>query len=86
MLAQLQRALSPDTLTIGFARRFATYKRANLLLSDLEALTDLVNHPQMPVNLIFAGKAHPLDSPGKEVLQEVARLPLVIPTRPDSNR
>ena len=74
VLAQLQRALSPDTLTIGFARRFATYKRANLLLSDLEALTDMVNHPQMPVNLIFAGKAHPLDSPGKEVLQEVARL------------
>jgi starch phosphorylase len=74
VLAQLQRALSPDTLTIGFARRFATYKRANLLLRDLEALADLVNHPQMPVNLIFAGKAHPLDGPGKEVLQEVARL------------
>jgi starch phosphorylase len=74
VLAQLQRALSPDTLTIGFARRFATYKRANLLLRDLEALAGLVNHPQMPVQLIFAGKAHPLDGPGKAVLQEVARL------------
>jgi starch phosphorylase len=74
VLAQLQRALSPDTLTIGFARRFATYKRANLLLRDLEALAGLVNHPQMPVQLIFAGKAHPLDGPGKTVLQEVARL------------
>jgi glycogen phosphorylase len=74
VLAQLQRALSPDTLTIGFARRFATYKRANLLLRDLEALAGLVNHPQKPVQLIFAGKAHPLDGPGKTVLQEVARL------------
>jgi starch phosphorylase len=74
VLAQLQRALSPDTLTIGFARRFATYKRANLLLRDLEALAGLINHPRMPVQLIFAGKAHPLDGPGKTVLQEVARL------------
>ena len=57
---------SPDALTIGFARRFATYKRANLLLQDLEALAALVNHPQMPVQLIFAGKAHPLDRPGKD--------------------
>jgi len=74
VLAQLNRALSPDALTIGFARRFATYKRANLLLQDLEALAALVNHPQMPVQLIFAGKAHPLDGPGKAILQEVARL------------
>ena len=65
IVAQLRRALSPDALTIGFARRFATYKRANLLLQDLEVLGDLVNHPQMPVQLIFAGKAHPLDAPGK---------------------
>jgi glycogen phosphorylase len=73
-VAQLRRALSPDALTIGFARRFATYKRANLLLQDLEVLGDLVNHAQMPVQLIFAGKAHPLDSPGKALLQRVARL------------
>jgi starch phosphorylase len=74
VIAQLQRALSPDVLTIGFARRFATYKRATLLLNDPTALAALVNHPQMPVQLIFAGKAHPLDRPGKTVLQEVARL------------
>jgi starch phosphorylase len=74
VVAQLRRGLSRDTLTIGFARRFATYKRANLLLQDLESLDTLLNHPQMPVQLIFAGKAHPLDGPGKTVLQQVARL------------
>jgi starch phosphorylase len=73
-IAQLRRALSPDALTIGFARRFATYKRANLLLEDFESLEALVNHPRMPVQLVFAGKSHPLDSPGKTVLQQVARL------------
>ncbi len=73
-VSQLQRALSQDALTIGFARRFATYKRANLVLEDLEALAALVNHPQTPVQLVFAGKAHPHDRPGKEMLQQVARL------------
>jgi starch phosphorylase len=71
---QVRRVLSPDALTIGFARRFATYKRANLLLRDLEALDGLINHPQRPVQLIFAGKSHPLDGPGKGMLQEIARL------------
>ena len=74
VVTQLRRALSRDALTIGFARRFATYKRANLLLQDLESLDTLLNHPQMPVQLIFAGKSHPLDGPGKTVLQEVTRL------------
>jgi glycogen phosphorylase len=74
VVTQLRRALNRDALTIGFARRFATYKRANLLLKDLESLDSLLNHPQMPVQLIFAGKSHPLDGPGKTVLQEVARL------------
>jgi starch phosphorylase len=74
VVAQLRRALSLDALTIGFARRFATYKRANLLMRDLEALAQLVNHPQMPVQVIFAGKAHPQDGPGKSVLQQIARL------------
>jgi starch phosphorylase len=73
-ISQLRRALSPDALTIGFARRFATYKRANLLLQDLEMLGDLVNDAQRPVQLIFAGKAHPHDGPGKTVLQQVAAL------------
>ena len=74
VLSQLRRALSPDALTIGFARRFATYKRANLLLRDLEVIATLVNHPQMPVQFIFAGKAHPQDGPGKTVLQQIANL------------
>jgi len=73
-VAQMRRALSYDALTIGFARRFATYKRANLLLEDMEALTSLVNDPQMPVQFIFAGKSHPHDWPGKEVLQRIAQL------------
>ena len=74
VVAQFRKALSYDTLTIGFARRFATYKRANLILQDMEALLSWVNHAQTPVQFIFAGKAHPHDKPGKEVLQEVARL------------
>jgi starch phosphorylase len=74
VLTQLRRALSPDALTIGFARRFATYKRANLLARDLERLGELVNDAQRPVQLIFAGKAHPHDIPGKTVLQQVAAL------------
>ena len=73
-IAQLRRALSLDALTIGFARRFATYKRANLMLQDIEALAALVNDPQMPVQFVFAGKAHPHDDPGKSVLQQIARL------------
>jgi len=61
-------------LTIGFARRFATYKRANLLLRDMETIASLVNNAQMPVQFIFAGKSHPHDRPGKEMLQQIARL------------
>jgi starch phosphorylase len=74
LVTQLRRALSFDALTIGFARRFATYKRANLVLQDMEALVSLVNNPQMPVQFIFAGKSHPHDRPGKEVLQQIAQL------------
>ena len=74
VVSQLQRALSLDALTIGFARRFATYKRANLVLSDLEAVASLVNHPQTPIQFVFAGKAHPHDRPAKQMLQQVARL------------
>jgi starch phosphorylase len=73
-VAQLHRALSFDALTIGFARRFATYKRANLILRDIEQLASLVNNAQTPIQFIFAGKSHPLDGPGKTVLQEIARL------------
>jgi starch phosphorylase len=65
--------LDPYALTIGFARRFATYKRANLILSDPDRLLRLINNPGRPVQVIFAGKAHPADEPGKRLIQEVYR-------------
>jgi len=71
-LQRLSKVLSSDALTIGFARRFATYKRANLILADIERLASLVNDPKRPVQFLFAGKAHPHDEPGKRVLQEIA--------------
>jgi glycogen phosphorylase len=74
ILQKLTRILSPDALTIGFARRFATYKRANLLLADMERLGAMVNDPKRPVQFVFAGKAHPRDDPGKRMLQQVATL------------
>ena len=61
--------LDPQVFTIGFARRFATYKRANLLFRDTERLRALLTEPQRPVQLVIAGKAHPDDDPGKEVLR-----------------
>ena len=63
-----------SALTVGFARRFATYKRANLLLADIEKLASMVNDPNRPVQFVFAGKAHPRDEPGKRVLQQIAEL------------
>ena len=74
VLQRLERVLSQDALTIGFARRFATYKRANLILRDLEKLASMVNDPKRPVQFVFAGKAHPHDEPGKRVLQQIAQL------------
>ncbi len=65
--------LDPYALTIGFARRFATYKRANLILRDLARLLKILNRPNMPVQIIFAGKAHPADEPAKLLIQEVYR-------------
>jgi starch phosphorylase len=73
-LQRLATVLSPDALTIGFARRFATYKRANLILSDIESLALMVNDPKRPVQFVFAGKAHPNDEPGKRLLQQIAEL------------
>src|SRR6266576_3341635 len=70
-LAASGALLSPAVLTIGFARRFATYKRADLLLRDRERLRRLLTDPRRPVQIIFAGKAHPADDPGKRVLQQV---------------
>jgi starch phosphorylase len=74
VLQRLGRVLSPDALTIGFARRFATYKRANLILSEIDNLASMVNDPKRPVQFVFAGKAHPHDEPGKRILQQIAEL------------
>ena len=65
--------INPYALTIGFARRFATYKRAGLILDDVERLLGLINQPNMPVQIIFAGKAHPADEPGKQIIQQIYR-------------
>lgn len=66
-----REALDPDALTIGFARRFATYKRATLLFRDLERLKAILLDKDRPVNLIFAGKAHPADEGGKALIREI---------------
>jgi len=73
-VAQVKRALSIDTLTIGFARRFATYKRADLIFRDIDRIAELISDPRRPVQFVFAGKAHPHDKPGKAILQKVAQL------------
>jgi starch phosphorylase len=64
-LAGATEVLAPEILTIGFARRFATYKRASLLFTDPERLARILNDPERPVQIIFSGKAHPHDNPGK---------------------
>lgn len=73
-IEKARNILDPTVLTIGFARRFATYKRARLLFQDLDRLAALINHPEHPVQLIFAGKAHPKDEPGKQYIQSIANL------------
>jgi starch phosphorylase len=67
-------ALHPQALTIGFARRFATYKRGDLILKDPNRLARILNDPQRPVQIIFAGKAHPQDQVGKEVIRNIIHL------------
>lgn len=66
--------LDPAALTIGFARRFATYKRATLVLRDPERLAHILNDPQRPVQIIFAGKAHPRDDAGKELIRQIVTM------------
>ena len=73
-VSRFGRLLNPKHLTIGFARRFAGYKRATLLASDPDRLARLVNDPARPVQFIFAGKAHPHDDQGKELIRELIRL------------
>ncbi len=63
--------LNSATLTIGFARRFAPYKRADLILSDLDRLDRILNHPTRPVQIVFSGKAHPMDDMGKDLIKKV---------------
>lgn len=77
-VVKIVETLKENTLTIGFARRFATYKRAHLVFRDLERLKKIVNHPERPVQFIFAGKAHPADKAGQDLIKyitEVAKKP-----------
>ena len=71
VLQAVEAVLDPNTLTIAFARRFATYKRANLLLRDPERLISIIHHKKYPVQFIFAGKAHPRDNEGKELIKQL---------------
>ena len=71
---RLSDVLEPDTLTIGFARRFATYKRATLLFRDVERLKRLLTNKERPVQIVIAGKAHPKDLPGKTLIREIVQL------------
>ncbi len=73
-LIKIKNTLNENVLTIGFARRFATYKRGNLLLKDLERLSKIVNNPDFPVQFIFAGKAHPKDGGGKAIIKEIVEI------------
>ena len=74
VLAELETALDPDVLTIGFARRFATYKRAGLLFTDIDRLARMLWDVDRPIQIVFAGKAHPADRPGQRVIQEIFQL------------
>ena len=73
-VSELQTALDPHVLTIGFARRFAPYKRADLLTRDMELLARLITDSKHPVQFVYAGKSHPADEPGKQILQRIFKL------------
>lgn len=73
-LRRLSEVLDPDTFTIGFARRFATYKRATLLFRDVNRLKRMLTNEKMPVQIVIAGKAHPKDHPGKTLIREIVQL------------
>lgn len=73
-IQEVDTLLDPQAFTIGFARRFATYKRATLIFRDLERLHRMLSDTKRPVQIIFAGKAHPADEPGKALIQQVYRL------------
>ncbi len=69
--------LNPDYLTIGFARRFATYKRATLIFKDLERITQIFNNEEKPIQLIFAGKAHPADKEGQDLIKYIHQISMM---------
>lgn len=73
-VVEIQERLRDDVLTIGFARRFATYKRAHLLIRDLERLASIINNNDMPVQFIFAGKAHPNDKAGQDLIRKLVEV------------
>ncbi|MCA8988218.1 MAG: alpha-glucan family phosphorylase [Planctomycetaceae bacterium] len=73
-IARLSELMDPQALTIGFARRFAPYKRADLILQDAEKLAELANNAKRPVQFIFCGKSHPADENGKSILQKIVKL------------
>jgi phosphorylase/glycogen(starch) synthase len=73
-MLQASEALREDALLIGFARRFATYKRAALLFSNPKRLNRLVNDPDRPVQFLFAGKAHPADKGGQELIRRIVEM------------
>ncbi|MCF0177985.1 MAG: alpha-glucan family phosphorylase [Bacteroidales bacterium] len=80
-ILQIKKTLRDDVLTIGFARRFATYKRATLLFRNLERLDKIVNNPERPVQFLFAGKAHPADRAGQDLIKriiEISKMPQFI--------
>ena len=73
-MAEFEHMLNVDALIIGFARRFATYKRAALIFRNLDRISRILNDPERPVQIIFAGKAHPADEPGKTLIEQVYRI------------
>lgn len=75
-IESMTEKLDPNALTIGFSRRFATYKRATLIFRDLERITKIFNEKDMPVQIIFAGKAHPIDQEGKDLIKFIHELSL----------
>ena len=73
-MAEFESMLNADALIIGFARRYATYKRATLIFRNIERISAILNNPERPVQIIFAGKAHPADEPGKALIEQVYRI------------
>lgn len=76
-IREIVSGLNPDALTIGFARRFATYKRATLIFKDLERITQILNDTNRPVQIIFAGKAHPADKEGQDLIKYIHEISLM---------